>query len=591
MDTHYTDEKNTLIVIGLLKAHGIRKVIASPGTTNIRLVASMQQDPWFEMYSAADERSAAYMACGMAAKSGEPVVLSCTGATASRNYFPGLTEAFYRKLPVLAVTSTQHHGRVGQNVAQVLDRSVQPSDTVVFSVELPTCHTEEDEWFCNVQTNRAILELKRRGGGPVHINLETTYSSNFSIEELPAVRPIYRISEHEPFPELPSGKIGIFIGEHRKFSEEETAVMEKFCRMHGAVILCDQTSNYRGENRVLFSLVTSQDFHHAACNEFSLLIYIGNISGAYPDFQSACEWRVNEDGEIRDLFRHTNYVFEMPETAFFAHYAAGEEPVKTGTAAENAKSEFTRAWEAEYKSLYSKIPELPFSNIWMAQQLAGRLPEAVDLHLGILNSLRSWNFFETPESTEVFCNTGGFGIDGILSTAIGNSLMDPGRLTFCVLGDLAFFYDMNALGSRHAGQNLRILLINNGRGTEFRNYNHPGAQFGEDSDAYIAAAQHYGNQSPDLVRHYVTDLGFTYLHAGNKEEFQEKLPLFTEPDLSAGTIVFEVFTNWDDESSALKVIRNLQTDTSEMMQKELKKKLRKIIGDRGYDAIKSVIKK
>ena len=62
MDTHYTSEKNTQIVLALLKAHGIKKVIASPGTTNIRLVASMQQDSWFEMYSAADERSAAYIA-------------------------------------------------------------------------------------------------------------------------------------------------------------------------------------------------------------------------------------------------------------------------------------------------------------------------------------------------------------------------------------------------------------------------------------------------------------------------------------------------------------------------------------------------
>ena len=78
MNTHYTDEVNTQIVISLLKEHKIKKVIASPGTTNIRLVASMQQDDFFEMYSAADERSAAYIACGMAEESGEPVVLTCT---------------------------------------------------------------------------------------------------------------------------------------------------------------------------------------------------------------------------------------------------------------------------------------------------------------------------------------------------------------------------------------------------------------------------------------------------------------------------------------------------------------------------------
>ena len=78
----YTDEKNVQILIALLKANGIRKIVASPGAKNITFVGSLQNDPFFEMYSVVDERSAAYMACGLAAESGEPVVLSCTGATA-----------------------------------------------------------------------------------------------------------------------------------------------------------------------------------------------------------------------------------------------------------------------------------------------------------------------------------------------------------------------------------------------------------------------------------------------------------------------------------------------------------------------------
>ena len=108
MSTYYSNDKTTQIVLSILKANGIRKVIVSPGTTNIALVGSMQYDSFFELYSAVDERSAAYMACGLAYESGEPVVLSCTEATASRNYYPGLTEAFYRKLPVLAITG--NHG-------------------------------------------------------------------------------------------------------------------------------------------------------------------------------------------------------------------------------------------------------------------------------------------------------------------------------------------------------------------------------------------------------------------------------------------------------------------------------------------------
>ena len=89
--TYYTSEESFRILIAILKANGIRKVIISPGTTNLTFTGSLQSDPFFELYSEIDERSAAYMACGMAEESGDPVVLSCTGATAARNYIPAMT--------------------------------------------------------------------------------------------------------------------------------------------------------------------------------------------------------------------------------------------------------------------------------------------------------------------------------------------------------------------------------------------------------------------------------------------------------------------------------------------------------------------
>ncbi len=578
METFYTDEKNTQIVLGLLKKHGIRKVIASPGTTNIRLIASMQQDSFFEMYSAPDERSAAYMACGMAAESNEAVVLSCTGATASRNYIPGLTEAFYRKLPVLAITSTQHTGRIGQNIAQVLDRSVVLKDMVKLSVHVPTCHTGEDIWSCNVLVNKAILELNHKGGGPVHINLETTYSKNFSIKQLPDVRGIYRIGYEDELPVLPEGKIGIFIGAHRRMNERLTAAITQFCKKYDAVVLCDQTSNYRGEYRILFSLVTSQNYKSYECNDFDILIHIGDISGAYPNIKSRQEWRVNPDGEIRDTVNHLKYVFEMTEEYFFEKYSENN--------IENNKSFITK-WKESYNELYSKINDLPFSNIWIASQTAAKIPNNSVLHLGILNSLRSWNFFETPESVRCYSNTGGFGIDGILSSTIGASLANPDKLIFCVIGDLAFFYDINSLGNHHVGNNIRILLINNGRGTEFRNYNHFGAQFGSNADEYIAAANHYGAQSKDLIKHYATDLGLEYLSASSKDEYLENMQRFLNEEIREKSMIFEVFTDWQDESDALKQINSLEVSTGSAVKKAAKS----LLGEKGIEIAKKIIKK
>lgn len=311
-----------------------------------------------------------------------------------------------------------------------------------------------------------------------------------------------------------------------------------------------------------------------------MLIHIGEVSGAYPGLISKEEWRVHPDGEIRDTFKHLKYVFEMEEIEFFERYS-----VEINT--ENNDS-FLRVWKTEEQQIRSKIDELPFSNAWIAQQTAPNLPEKSILHLGILNSLRTWNFFETPSTVEVGCNTGGFGIDGIISSAIGAALCQTDRTVFCVVGDLAFFYDINVLGNHHVSRNLRILLINNGRGTEFRNYNHYGAQFGDDADAFIAAAGHFGNKSKELVRHYATDLGFVYLSAESKDEYKRNLPTFLSEDLTGKPIIFEVFTNWEDESNALKSLRRIMFPESSKRKESVKGAVKHLVGENGYNVLKKI---
>ena len=573
----YTDEKNVLILLSLLKKHQIKRIIVSPGTTNITFVASLQSDPYFEVFSAPDERSAAYIACGMAEESGEPVVLSCTGATASRNYVPGLTEAYYRNLPVLAVTSTQHVGRIGQNIPQVINRSVIQKDIAKLSVFIPLCHSKEDEWACTIQVNRALLELTHNGCGPVHINMETGYSQNFQVEKLPEIQLIHRVEYGESFPELPSGSIGVFVGAHSKWNEVLTNAVNQFCEKNNAVVLCDQTSNYRGPYRVLFSLIICQSDYSFDCNHFDLIIHIGNVSGAYPSFCCKEEWRVNPDGEVRDTFGHLSYVFQMREETFFEYYSQHNNGAKEDT--------FIGEWKTAWKKLNTDNVEIPFSNIWLASQIGPELPKGARVHLGILNTLRSWNFIETPENVSLYSNTGGFGIDGDLSSAIGASLCYPNQLVYCILGDLAFFYDMNSLGNRHVGNNLRIVLINNGKGAEFRNYNHPGARFGDAADPFIAAAGHYGAKSTELVKHYSEDLGFEYWSAHNKEEAIPAIMRLLEPRELKKPILFEAFTDSQNESDALYSMMHLLVDESvnnQDMQKEqkLKKTIKRVVGDK-----------
>ena len=161
-------------------------------------------------------------------------------------------------------------------------------------------------------------------------------------------------------------------------------------------------------------------------------------------------------------------------------------------------------------------------------------------------------------------------------------------LHFGVLGDLTFFYDMNSLGNRHVSKNLRILLVNNGRGTEFRLYMHPGEQLmGDEADPYVAAAGHYGNQSPDLVNNYVTALGFEYLHASTKAEFSAVIDRFLTPEVTDKPMLLEVFTNSLNESDALKTLRNLEVSRDT----QAKDFARGILGERGVKILKKTLGK
>lgn len=579
MSKFYTDEKNVLIIIALLKTYGIRKVIASPGATNVTFVASVQNDPYFEVYSAVDERSAAYMACGLAHEAGEPVVISCTGATASRNYLPALTEAFYRKLPVLAITSTQLVGKVGHHVAQVIDRSTKPNDTQRHSVTLPIVKDDDDFWECEVKVNQAILELKRSGGGPVHINLPTRYSRSYETKTLPVCRVMDRFLATDKLPEL-KGRVAVFIGAHRQFTLEETESLDRFCSANNAVVFCDHTSSFKGKYRVLYSLAASQEQMDLNADKPDITIHIGEVTGDYASIAMVGKevWRVSEDGEIRDTFRKLRYVFEMDEKTFFERYTDQSKA---------PSDQYLKQCQVRLEEIRREFPEIPFSNIWVAARTADRLPKGSVVHFGILNSLRCWNFFELPASVTSTSNVGGFGIDGGLSSLLGASLANPNKLYFGIIGDLAFFYDMNALGNRHAGNNLRLMVINNGKGTEFRQYNHVAAHFGEQVDEFIAASGHYGNKSPTLIKHYAQDLGFKYISASSKEEFDSIYSEFLTKDAGEKSVVFEIFTESEEESRALEMVRNIKRDH----KKAAKNAAKRLLGDRGVKSIKKILGK
>lgn len=588
----YTIVENARIVISLLKAHNIRHIVLSPGGSNIPIVQGVQDDPFFKCYSVVDERSAMYVAIGIYLQTGELVATSCTSAQATRNYIPGLTEAFYKHVPILAITMSKHPKYVGQEYMQCPVQTSLPVDAVKKSFSLPRISTEDDRQLCIRTTNEAILELTHHNFGPVQLNIEALDSETWSVSDncmLPEVRVIKRMYSWNNLDSyaLKGRRTMILIGEHIPFTESEKKSIEFFCEHNNAFVYTTNISNYYGKYSLnaLPVLVGATPNYYKKYLEPDVVITLGGLTGDYDCFFKLSStskadfevWRVNTDGNVVDTYGKLTAVFQMRIEEFFDSLS---------NEIDNNGHEYYTNWAEGKKQLCQDNVDLPFSNIYIAQVLHNKIPANSFLNFAILNSFRSWLYFDVDSSIKAFCNVGAFGIDGCLSTMLGQSFTTD-ELCFLITGDLAFYYDMNAIALRHIRNNVRILLVNNNGGAEFKiNTIH----LQTDVSRYIAADNHFKN-----AKAWTEDNGFIYLSAKTKDELNSLVDTFVAP--SEKPIILEVFTDADNQRKAISMmISSCWNGTNDdRKNKQLKNTVKsaatKIVGDKGIGLLKQIIKK
>lgn len=559
------NKKNIEIVVECLKKHEIHHIVISPGGTNITFIKAVQDDPFFKCYSVVDERSAIYFAIGLYLQTGEIIATSCTSAQATRNYIPGLTEAFYKKVPILAITMCKHPRFTYQEYMQAPDQCSLPKDCIKESYLLPVISEEDDILHSIRVTNEAILELTHHGMGPVQLCIPWL---DFPLGEFKArVRKIQRYTMEEEWNiSLKEKRILIVIGEHRPFNQEEQEIFENFCESYNCSVYINQLSNCKGKytffGNLLFSAISPVVFKRDL--QPDIIISIGGQTGDYPlyrmlsrqDMNDVEHWRVSTYGDVVDTYDKLTKVFECSEKYFFSAFPISEEVEHT-----------------YYKTVlqymqFDRNVEIPFSNAFAAQALTQSIPANSTIQFSILNSLRVWNLFEFKNRVKCFSNVGAFGIDGGMSTLIGQSIVST-ELCFMVIGDLAFLYDMNSLGMRGLKNNLRILLINNNGGVEFKLE----MTENESVNRFIAAGDHFKN-----AKGWSETCGFRYISASNKKEFDDlKETFISESDRA---ILFELFVSDTDDALAYhKLIKsNKEYTVTEILKEELKLAVKKISG-------------
>lgn len=545
----YSISKNIQIVIASLKAHNINQLVLSPGGTNAPFIKSVQDDVFFTCYSVVDERSALYFAIGIYLATGKPVAVCCTSAQATRNYIPGLTEAFYKHVPILAITFSKHYRFIGQDYMQAPNQTSLPVDAVRKSFALPYVSNNHDYMHCVRLANEAILELMHKTPGPIQLNVPMLDSElgKYEAIELPNIRIINRYSKEDVKGiSLKSKKILIVVGENRGFDDKELIAFANKCN---AAIYVNHLSNMRNdftiEGNLLLTCIPQDFFDKNLCPD--VLITIGGQTGDYPLFYKLTQgnndyehWRVADIGDIVDTYDHLTRVYECSADDFFCNVSA-----------QTKDHSYLNQWKEAVNKCTTEV-DLPLSNAYVAQCLHTLIPEGSYVNFAILNSLRIWNLFHIKNRVRCFSNVGAFGIDGGLSTFIGQSVAVK-ELCFMIIGDLAFFYDMNALGIRHIKNNVRIVLINNNGGIEFK--------YGGDYetrrniDRYIAAAGHFKNSEGWALTN-----GFEYYAIHSKEELSRIAEKITKN--SPRPIVVEVFTTDSDEAEAMSIIRKINDSRS-----------------------------
>lgn len=578
----YTILENARIVLSLLKKHNIRHIVLSPGGSNIPIVQGVQQDPFFKCYSVVDERSAMYFAIGLYLQTGEIIATSCTSAQATRNYVPGLTEAFYKHVPILAITMSKHPKYLGQEYMQCPIQTSLPIDCVKKSYSLPYISNEHDRAQCVRTANEAILELTHHNTGPVQLNIEELDNETWQFNakhSLPDVRAIFRYQIEQKWNlQLCSKKILIVIGEHRPFDEATFQAIEKFTESYDCVVYTDHTSNYAGKYSLNANIIVSNMSSAYFMEEVKpdILITFGGLTGDYGIYGKlfageSCafeHWRISPDGDVVDTYGKLTKIFECTEKQFFSNI----------TTEKTSEHSYYKVWNDIFQNAKYDM-ELPFSNMYVAQQLHKELPANSILNLAILNSLRTWSCFPIDKSIRTFSNLAAFGIDGCMSTLLGESV-NENNLCFLITGDLAFFYDMNALGIRHIRNNVRIILVNNDGGAEFKLGS---LESKTNVSNFISAAGHFKN-----ARGWAETCGFQYINAKNKDEFLHCKKVFLST--SEKPILLEIFTSAENEREANRKIalsNALYTNSEEKLNK-VKKVAKTIIGEEACKLIKKL---
>ena len=505
----YSNKEHVNILTALLVAHGVRHAVVCPGSRNAPITHNLNECPDITCYPITDERSAGFYALGMAQALQQPVVVCVTSGTALLNLAPAVAEAYYQHVPLVVISADRPPQWIDQLEGQTLPQPDALGRFVEKAVSLPE-HLDDDlRWYCNRLVNEALLVRH----APVLINVPITEPLfDFSVASLPVERKINRLPA-----DISSATL--------------SHVSRMFLQAKRPMLISGQPMNPLMDEAVM---LVGDDERYIP----DFVLYIGGsiVSKRLRRFLRKAKetWVVNATGEVTDTFMNLSHVVQGDGKAVadYIRYTLVMEP-----------HPFVQLWDELLANLRQKTDayQPAYSQMAAVKYFESQVGEA-QVHYANSSAIRLANIFAQHP---VWCNRGVNGIEGSLSTAAGFSVVTSDRV-FCVIGDLSFFYDQNALWNQNLRQNFRILLLNNGRGGIFNML--PGLESSPARDK-IVAAEHQTSAEGICRQNQIV-----YLRADGPHDLHQAIDtlLYIESDRP---VLLEVFT---DASADERVYKDYQ---------------------------------
>ena len=493
----YSNKENINILTSLLVAHGVRRAVVCPGSRNAPIVHNLVKSGAISCYPVTDERSAGFYALGMALLDGDAVAVCVTSGSALLNVLPAVAEAYYQHVPLIVISADRPLAWIDQQDGQTIRQQNTLADFVKKAVTLNEPTDETQRWHCNRLANEALLATNQHGVGPVHINVPLSEPLfKYDVTTLPNERTISRCTPNK----LAATALNNLMADFRK-AEKPMIVLGQMSpgsvnaslvkALEGQAVVVSEVLSHLGG-------LQNADELLATCAETApytpdFVLYMGghligkNLKSLLRQMHNAPQWLVNEGGEVVDTFMNLTAIVEGKPNQVLSLMVQMMQQKDTKQHEERTKA-FRQLWQTGHNAYREQLNQAAptFSEGYAVQcfeQLLQQANQPFEVHYANSLSVRLAN---KHAQHHVWCNRGVNGIEGSLSTAAGMSLSTQANV-YCVIGDLSFFYDQNALWNTRLRGNLRIMLLNNGGGKIFQ---HVKGMPADDRQATFVSAEH-----------------------------------------------------------------------------------------------------